>query len=160
MPHLAVEVGRFLWADADGLTGLEFDAHPATEHDRERLARVADKIVELAAFASDDAGVGGGHASLWEGAGDRVVIVGAGGISRCGRQRSFVADGDLVIGFDPRMPALVTGVVAFVCSLVGFISLVGQVYPLFGYLGSVLMAAVLLAWVRRGRSAKAVVAQC
>nr|WP_060483914.1 hypothetical protein [Pseudomonas sp. NBRC 111123] len=65
-----------------------------------------------------------------------------------------------MIGFDPRMPALVTGVVAFVCSLVGFISLVGQVYPLFGYLGFVLMAAVLLAWVRRGRSAKAVVAQC
>jgi len=51
----------------------------------------------------------------------------------------------------------VTGVVAFGCSLVGFISLVGEVYPLFGYLGFVLMAAVLLAWVRRGKAVKAVV---
>jgi len=32
------------------------------------------------------------------------------------------------------------------------------VYPLFGYLGFVLMTAVLLAWVRRGRAAKAVAA--
>jgi len=48
--------------------------------------------------------------------------------------------------------------VAFGCSLVGFISLVGEVYPLFGYLGFVLMAAVLLAWVRRGKVVKAAVA--
>jgi len=32
------------------------------------------------------------------------------------------------------------------------------VYPLFGYLGFVLMAAVLLAWVRRDRATKAAVA--
>ena len=57
-----------------------------------------------------------------------------------------------------RWGSVVTGVVAFGCSLVGFISLVGEVYPLFGYLGFVLMAAVLLAWVRRGKAAKAVAA--
>lgn len=57
-----------------------------------------------------------------------------------------------------RWGSVITGVVAFGCSLVGFISLVGEVYPLFGYLGFVLMAAVLLAWVRRGRATKAAVA--
>ena len=55
-----------------------------------------------------------------------------------------------------RWGSVVTGVVAFGCSLVGFISLVGEVYPLFGYLGFVLMAAVLVAWVRRGRAGKVV----
>ncbi len=55
-----------------------------------------------------------------------------------------------------RWGSVVTGVAAFGCSLVGFISLVGEVYPLFGYLGFVLMAAVLLAWVRRSRVVKAV----
>ena len=57
-----------------------------------------------------------------------------------------------------RWGSVITGVVAFGCSLVGFISLVGEVYPLFGYLGFVLMAAVLLAWVRRDRATKAAVA--
>ena len=51
-----------------------------------------------------------------------------------------------------------TGVAAFVCSLVGFISLVGEVYPFFGYLGFVLMAAVLLGWVRRGKVRKVALA--
>src|SRR5690606_25298215 len=34
-----------------------------------------------------------------------------------------------------RWGSVVTGALAFICSLVGFISLVGEVYPLFGYLG-------------------------
>jgi len=42
-------------------------------------------------------------------------------------------------------------------SLVGFISLVGQVYPLFGYLGFLLIAAVLIGWLRRDRLAAAAV---
>ncbi|MHA6160903.1 YkvI family membrane protein [Pseudomonas sichuanensis] len=57
-----------------------------------------------------------------------------------------------------RGGAVVAGVVGFVCSLVGFISLVGQVYPLFGYLGLVLMAAVLVGWVKRGKSRDVAVA--
>ncbi|MDH1632995.1 YkvI family membrane protein [Pseudomonas mosselii] len=57
-----------------------------------------------------------------------------------------------------RWGAVAAGGVGFVCSLVGFISLVGQVYPLFGYLGFVLMAAVLVGWLRRGRGAKVAVA--
>lgn len=50
-----------------------------------------------------------------------------------------------------RWGSVITGVVGLGCSLVGFISLVGQVYPVFGYLGFILMAAVLLGWLRRGR---------
>ncbi len=55
-----------------------------------------------------------------------------------------------------RWGSLATDIVAFVFSLVGFIHLVGEVYPLFGYLGFVLMAAVLLGWVRRARLAQSV----
>ncbi len=47
-----------------------------------------------------------------------------------------------------RIGSVAAGVLAFIGSLVGFISLVGQVYPLFGYLGFVLIAAVLIAWLR------------
>ena len=56
-----------------------------------------------------------------------------------------------------RIGSAVAGVLAFVGSLVGFISLVGQVYPLFGYLGFLLIAAVLIGWLRRGRLAAAAV---
>ncbi|WYX08648.1 hypothetical protein WJ978_23000 [Achromobacter xylosoxidans] len=51
-----------------------------------------------------------------------------------------------------RWAAVATGLVGFAGSLAGFVSLVGQVYPLFGYLGFVLMAAVLLAWLRRSKA--------
>jgi uncharacterized membrane protein YkvI len=55
-----------------------------------------------------------------------------------------------------RWGSLATGIVAFVFSLVGFIHLVGEVYPVFGYLGFVLMAALLLGWVRRARQSQSV----
>ncbi|MHC6224921.1 YkvI family membrane protein [Pseudomonas sp. X10] len=55
-----------------------------------------------------------------------------------------------------RWGSVLTGVVAFGCSLVGFISLVGEVYPFFGYLGFVLMLAVLLGWLRSSRARRAV----
>ena len=54
-----------------------------------------------------------------------------------------------------RLGAVAAGVAAFICSLIGFISLVGQVYPLFGYLGFLLIAAVLIGWLRLGRLAGA-----
>ena len=50
-----------------------------------------------------------------------------------------------------RMGSVAAGVVAFVGSLVGFISLVGQVYPLFGYLGFLLIGAVVIGWFRTRR---------
>lgn len=43
---------------------------------------------------------------------------------------------------------LVAGSLAFVASLVGFVNLVGTVYPLFGYLGFLLIGAVFFAWLR------------
>ena len=55
-----------------------------------------------------------------------------------------------------RLGSMAAGVAAFVCSLIGFISLVGQVYPFFGYLGFVLMLAVLIGWLRIGRFKRAV----
>ncbi|MNJ72922.1 hypothetical protein D3C77_696410 [compost metagenome] len=55
-----------------------------------------------------------------------------------------------------QVGAVGAGVAAFVCSLIGFISLVGQVYPFFGYLGFVVMLAVLIGWIRLGRVKRAV----
>ena len=54
-----------------------------------------------------------------------------------------------------RLGSAAAGALAFVGSLVGFISLVGQVYPLFGYLGFLLIAAVIIGWLRLGRLAPA-----
>ncbi|KMN23789.1 YkvI family membrane protein [Pseudomonas helleri] len=50
-----------------------------------------------------------------------------------------------------RLGSVAAGTIAFVGSLVGFISLVGQVYPLFGYLGFLLIGAVLIGWFRARR---------
>lgn len=47
-----------------------------------------------------------------------------------------------------RWGTIAAGVLAFLGSLVGFIKLVGTVYPFFGYLGFVLMACVLVGWFR------------
>ena len=54
-----------------------------------------------------------------------------------------------------RIGSAAFAVLAFAGSLIGFISLVGQVYPLFGYLGFLLIAAVLIGWLRLGRLAGA-----
>ncbi|RNF39568.1 hypothetical protein [Planococcus salinus] len=43
----------------------------------------------------------------------------------------------------------VFGVVAFASSFVGFVTLVGTVYPVMGYLGFVLIAAIVFAWFRK-----------
>lgn len=48
-----------------------------------------------------------------------------------------------------RAGAAIAGVLAYAFSFIGFIKLVGTVYPFFGYLGFVLMACTLVAWVRR-----------
>lgn len=50
-----------------------------------------------------------------------------------------------------RLGSIAAGALAFVGSLVGFISLVGQVYPFFGYLGFLLIAAVVIGWLRPRR---------
>lgn len=54
-----------------------------------------------------------------------------------------------------RIGSAAAAALAFVGSLVGFVSLVGQVYPLFGYLGFLLIGAVVLGWLRVGRLAQA-----
>jgi len=48
-----------------------------------------------------------------------------------------------------RLASVGTGLVAFVCSLLGFVSLVGMVYPIFGYLGFFLIASIMVAWFRQ-----------
>lgn len=46
------------------------------------------------------------------------------------------------------------GIIAFIASFVGFTTLVGTVYPTMGYLGFVLIAAIIIAWVMKKRQAK------
>ncbi|MNC69914.1 hypothetical protein D3C75_1206600 [compost metagenome] len=87
MPHLAVEIRRFLRPDAHRFAGFELDTNAPAQHQRELLPGVADKIVELAAFTGNDAGIGGCHAPFGEVAGDRVVVIGAGRVARRRRQR-------------------------------------------------------------------------
>ncbi|WP_261780292.1 hypothetical protein [Alcaligenes faecalis] len=45
----------------------------------------------------------------------------------------------------------IAGVLGLVGAKIGFINLVGTVYPFFGYLGFVLMAWILIAWFRLRR---------
>ncbi|PLS18301.1 hypothetical protein CVD28_08450 [Bacillus sp. M6-12] len=42
----------------------------------------------------------------------------------------------------------VFGIIAFAASFIGFITLVGTVYPVMGYLGFTLIAAIIFSWVR------------
>ncbi|CAM5792998.1 YkvI family membrane protein [Castellaniella caeni] len=58
-----------------------------------------------------------------------------------------------------RAGTIFAGLVALVGSFVGFIKLVGIVYPIYGYIGFVLMALAFVGWLRvvrrRGASARA-----
>ncbi|WPE29649.1 hypothetical protein PshuTeo1_54170 [Pseudomonas hunanensis] len=83
-----------------------------------------------------------------------LVIFGMVGNTAVGTMFSFLARLMPAGTSQFRWGSLATGIVAFVFSLVGFIHLVGEVYPFFDYLGFVLMAAVLLGWIRRGRQAQ------
>lgn len=47
-----------------------------------------------------------------------------------------------------RSGTIIAGVLAFLGSLAGFIQLVGTVYPFFGYLGLILIAATITGWLR------------
>ena len=58
-----------------------------------------------------------------------------------------------------RWGTIVAGVLAFLGSLVGFIQLVGTVYPFFGYLGFILMICTLLGWWQARKSSTAVPGQ-
>ncbi|MGG1663612.1 YkvI family membrane protein [Brevibacillus sp. NRS-1366] len=46
------------------------------------------------------------------------------------------------------------GIAAFGASFIGFIQLVGTVYPVIGYLGFTLMASIIVTWLRRKQKAK------
>jgi uncharacterized membrane protein YkvI len=45
----------------------------------------------------------------------------------------------------------VAGLAALGGSFAGFITLVGMVYPVYGYIGFALMACALVGWLRMGR---------
>ncbi|WP_017729294.1 YkvI family membrane protein [Halalkalibacterium ligniniphilum] len=47
-----------------------------------------------------------------------------------------------------KLSVVIFGALAFLASFVGFITLVGTVYPLMGYLGFVLIAAIIISWLR------------
>jgi uncharacterized membrane protein YkvI len=47
-----------------------------------------------------------------------------------------------------KVLVIICGIAAFGASFVGFITLVGTVYPLMGYLGFTLIAAIIVAWFR------------
>ena len=47
----------------------------------------------------------------------------------------------------------VFGVAAFAASFIGFITLVGTVYPVMGYLGFTLIAAIIFTWAKKKRTA-------
>lgn len=51
-----------------------------------------------------------------------------------------------------RWGSVLASVVALGGSFVGFITLVGMVYPIYGYIGFALMACALLGWLRMGRT--------
>lgn len=55
-----------------------------------------------------------------------------------------------------RVGTAIAGVVALAGSFVGFIQLVGLVYPIYGYIGFVLMALGLVGWIRMARKSSAV----
>lgn len=48
-----------------------------------------------------------------------------------------------------RVGSLIAGIIAYACSMFGFVSLVGMVYPVFGYIGFILITAITVAWVRQ-----------
>lgn len=56
----------------------------------------------------------------------------------------------------PRFKTLVVacGIAAFAASFVGFTTLVGTVYPVMGYLGFTLIAAIIIAWFRWNKRPK------
>ncbi|MED4732303.1 hypothetical protein P9597_30230 [Aneurinibacillus migulanus] len=53
-----------------------------------------------------------------------------------------------------KMFVVLFGIAAFGASFIGFIKLVGTVYPLMGYLGFTLIAAIIVAWFRGKQKAK------
>lgn len=81
------------------------------------------------------------------------VIVGAGFASGQEVLQFFTSFG--VMGIVGAFIATVFGAVAFASSFFGFVTLVGTVYPIMGYLGFVLIAAIIFAWFRGNKSVKA-----
>ncbi|MDQ7864674.1 hypothetical protein RCO48_36980 [Peribacillus frigoritolerans] len=47
-----------------------------------------------------------------------------------------------------KLSVIMVGILAFLASFVGFIKLVGTVYPITGYLGFVIIAALIISWIR------------
>ena len=49
---------------------------------------------------------------------------------------------------------VVFGLVAYGASFIGFITLVGTVYPVMGYLGFILIGAIIFAWIRKKKDTR------
>lgn len=55
-----------------------------------------------------------------------------------------------------KLSVIIVGILAFFASFVGFIKLVGTVYPITGYLGFVIIAALIISWIRSKMKKEAV----
>lgn len=55
-------------------------------------------------------------------------------------------------GLNFKIAVAVSVFIAYLASLFGFVTLVGIVYPLMGYLGFILIAAIIVAWFRNRRA--------
>ncbi|PAK42074.1 hypothetical protein [Peribacillus simplex] len=55
-----------------------------------------------------------------------------------------------------KLSVIIVGILAFLASFVGFIKLVGTVYPITGYLGFVIIAALIISWIRSKMKKEAV----
>ena len=55
-----------------------------------------------------------------------------------------------------KISVIMVGILAFLASFVGFIKLVGTVYPITGYLGFVIIAALIISWIRSKTKKEAV----
>lgn len=53
-----------------------------------------------------------------------------------------------------KLFVILFGIAAFGASFIGFIQLVGTVYPLIGYLGFTLIASIIVSWLRRKQKSK------
>jgi len=51
-----------------------------------------------------------------------------------------------------KISVVLFGIIAFICSNVGFVNLVGTIYPITGYLGFVLIAAIVVSWVKHKKN--------
>ncbi|MNJ53561.1 hypothetical protein D3C77_489550 [compost metagenome] len=85
MADIAVEISGFLRADTHCLTGFELNSYPATEHQGKLLTWVANEFVELLPLTRNDPRKHRCHQALGKLAGNQVIVIGSGAVTRHGR---------------------------------------------------------------------------